>query len=310
MRFMEEGSIKNMNRYILKVISILLVVFAVLSWQSSNASTLSVAQKAAQEIFELVSKKLGYEGTEEITQKIGREGLENLLEKAAKEGGEETVEKIVQYGGSCGESALRAIRKSPVAITRCLDDIGTNQIKNAIYTLNRNPDLFTNIVEKYGSKALKTEMRHPGVGGKLVSVFGDDAIKMGSNLTTDQMIRFARHSDDVVKLSKKQSSALLQMLRETPEKVLDALESHPRVLKALTVLGIAVPVGCRLTEGTKEIHKPDGTEIRTSGPLHKMLGDAGKGVGNGLKWGLLMLFSVFAIIILLKYLPEIRGKGK
>ena len=307
--------IEIMKRDSLRVFSVMLVILVVFSsWNSANASVLSLAEKAVQEIIELAGKKLGREGAEEITQKIGREGLEALVEKAVKEGGEEIVEKVVRYGGEYGESALRAIRRSPAAITRCLDDIGVHQLKRAINTLNRNPALFTEIVEKYGAKALETEMRHPGVGGKLVSVFGDDAIKASRNLTTDQMIRFARHSDELAQLGKKQSNALLQMLREAPEKVLDALESHPKVLKALTVLGIAVPIGCQLAEGSEEIHRPDGTEIKTSGPFAKMFGDAGKDVGSGLKWGFLMIFAVFSLILIFKFLlpgiiPKKRGGG-
>ena len=307
--------IEIMKRDFLRVFSVLLVVLVVFSsWHSANASVLSLAEKAVQEIIELAGRTLGREGVEEITQKIGREGLETLVEKAAKEGGEEIVEKVVRYGGEYGESALRAIRRSPAAITRCLDDVGAHQIKRAINTLNRKPALFTGIVEKYGAKALETEMRHPGLGGELVAVFGDDAIKASRNLTTDQMIRFARHSDEVAQLGKKQSHALLQMLAKTPGKVLDALESHPKVLKALTVLGIAVPVGCQLAGGSEEIHRPDGTEIKTAGPFAKMFGDAGKDVGSGLKWGFLLLFAALSLILIFKFLipdfiPKKRGGG-
>ncbi len=294
----------TMKRNLTKITAVFLVVLMTLSWQVANASILSVAEKAVQEILELAGEKLGREGAEEITEKIGREGLETLMEKGVREGGDELVEKIVRYGGSYGESALRAIRRSPAAITRCLEDLGAGQMKTAINALNRNPEIFTGIVEKYGAKALETEIRHPGVGGKLVSLFGEDAIELGRHLTTDQMIRFARYSDDAAKLGQKQSRKLLEMLYKAPGKVLDALESHPRTLTALTALGIAVPVGSKLVEGTREIHQPDGTEIRTAGPLSKMFGDAGKSLGNGLMWGVIMLFAVLAMIMLLRSLPR------
>lgn len=259
-----------------------------------------LVRRATQEIFEMVGKKLGREGAKELSEKIGREGIEEILERALREGGEEAVSRVVRVGGNHGASALRVLKESPVQFARLLDDIPADQIKMAINAIERQPKLMSEAVEKYGTMVLATELKHPGVGIKTISSLGDDAINLGQRLSTDQMTRVAHFADDIAKLPASQRSEFINMLANTPGKVFNALETHPNVLKACTVLGIALPVGLKAVEGTTEQVLPDGTLITTKGPLvDGGTSQAVESVGEGFNFSIKFIGVALAISILL-----------
>lgn len=300
----------------LPVVCVMAIFLGALLFTNEALAQTALLRKAAQEIFEMVGKKLGSEGAQELAEKIGREGVAEILERAAKEGGEVAIERVVRVGGSHGAKALRVLKRSPAQLSRALDDLPANQVKQALIALEREPELLTSLASRYGGKALSLELRHPGVGGKLLAKIGDDAISVGQRLTTDQIGRVTHYADDIAKLPVTQRKAFFDALAKTPGKVLDALETHPTVLKAMTAVGIALPVGMKAVDGTTEEVKPYGTKVTAKGILVEggvanAIQSVGEGVGSGFKWALIIVGSIVGIVafgFLAKWLHSMVGK--
>lgn len=290
----------SVDRLRLPVVGVVAICVGALLFPNEGFAQTALLRKAAQEIFEMVGKKLGREGAQELAEKVGREGVEEILERAAKEGGEEAVERVVRVGGSHGAKALRILERAPAQLSRALDDLPANQVKQALSALEREPELLTGLASKYGARGLSLELRHPGVGGKLLAKLGDDALSVGQRLTTDQIGRVTHYADDIAKLPATQRKAFLDALAKTPGKVLDALETHPTVLKAMTAVGIVLPVGMKAVEGEAEEVRPDGTRVTTKGLLGGgsiFLQAVGEGIGSGVKWALIIASFIVGIAV-------------
>ena len=295
-----------MNGYVFqkRFVIVVLMMVTLLLYENQCFAQAVLVRKGAQEIIEMVGKKLGREGTQELAEKLGREGVEEILEHAAKEGGEEAVERIVRLGSTHGARALRVLKDSPVQLAKALDGLPASQVKGALNAIERQPKLLSDVVSRYGTKALTTELKHPGVGAKVVASLGDDAVRAGKQLTTDQMIRFSRHADDIARLPASQRKSIVDMLEKTPGKVINALETHPKVLTACTALGIGVPVGMKAFEGTTEETRPDGTRITNKGILvdggaSQAVKSVGKDIGSGLNWAIKAIGIAVALAVVM-----------
>src|SRR5581483_4098091 len=114
-----------------------------------------------------VFRHAGREGLEELTQMGGRAAVTEVLEQSAREGGDQLVRKAAQYGVEDGPAALRAIGHSPAKMVGALDGLSPQLRQAGIAAVERNPELMTNLVGRYGSGALEVAAKHPGVGEKL-----------------------------------------------------------------------------------------------------------------------------------------------
>ena len=292
------------------LVLLILVLGAFLHASKSYAQAL-VVRKAAQEVFEMVGKTLGREGAEELAEKVGREGVEKILVRAAEEGGEEAAERVARVVGTYGTRAVRVLDRSPAQLSRALDDLPANQVKQALYALERAPALLPDLAIKYGGKALTMELQHPGVGGKLLAKLGDDALVLNTQITTDQVGRVVHYADDIAAIPAMQRKALIEALTKTPERVLKALETHPKVLTALTSLGIVLPVGMKVADGTIEEQRADGTVIvkkgvLVSGGVSDGAREVGQGMGSGLKWAFIIVGAFVGIGILVWIRPTTK----
>ena len=232
---------------------------------TAAASPATLVTKAAKELFKQAARTGGQAATRELAERFGREGVEEILDRALREGGEAAVDRVVRIGGQCGARGLHAVAQSPSLMSQALESLPKGSIRQAVNAVNRQPALMQELVSRHGARALGVELAHPGVGGQLVRQFGDDAIRIGERLDTNQMIRFARHSDDIAALPPEQKGTLINMLGKKPARVLDALETHPNVLGACKALGITAivttgvtRVGNKAFAGTEEETYPDG----------------------------------------------------
>ncbi len=222
----------------------------------------TIVRETVEQVIKRIGSRLGSEAAEEVIQKFGKEGMEVLLEKALKEGGEEGMKRTAKVVGEYGLQALRILKDSPMVIVKALDDLPADLVKPALGALERNSELMIPLVTKYGGKALQLELSHPGVGGKVLSSLGDDAIDIGRRLSTDEMIKLSRHVDDIAKLPAVDRSALLAAMKKTPTRILDELEKHPKVL--YTSAGLIAVIASKDSllgkGGTKKNKNSDGSE--------------------------------------------------
>lgn len=259
---------------------------------TANAQAATIVRTAFKEMFKLAEKNLGREAAREITEKLGQEGAERILGKAMQEGGEEAVERVVKIGASHGARALRVLEKSPAKLAAMLDELPAKQLKPALNALERYPAL-SDLALKFGREAVQAELAHPGVGAKMVQTFGVEGLELSSKIPTSGVIQVVKHQSELLELSPAIRSEFFTQLKDSPPRVIAILEKSPNLLKALTILGIGVPVGVNITEGTIETTNPDGTKTTTAGPLAKGVDN----ITSSSEMGIAVILAGFAFAI-------------
>lgn len=153
------------------------------------------------------------------------------------------VERVARYASRFGPPALRAVERSPARMIRALDGLPPDLVAPALRAAAREPELTARLVGEYGKGALEITALRPGVGASLVEKLGADGITIGRKLTTDQAVTLARYADDIAALPPGERNQLLNAMTQAPVKVLDYLESHPKVL--FTAGGVAAIVAAK-----------------------------------------------------------------
>jgi len=242
------------------------IVFVSVASPSVRAQV-AVARELVEQATEQIFKSAAKQGVEELADMGGRAAVREILEQSSREGGEQLVRRVTQYGIEEGPIALRAIKPAPAKIVEALDGLSPQLRTGALRAIDREPAMMTQLVRQYGSGALETAVRHPGVGERLVETLGDEGITLGRKLTTDQSIVVARHAEDIAKLAPAEGSGIVGKILRSPGPVLDYLEAHPKVLR--TAAGVAVVMAIKddiLGDKGKSIVRPDGTVVTT--PAH------------------------------------------
>ena len=109
-------------------------------------------------------------------------------------------------------------------------------------------------------------MARRGYGSTLGYVNRFRASPGGRQLTTDQSIVLARHADEIAQLAPAQRAGVVAAIRRAPGRVLDFLESHPKIL--LTTAGVATVVAMKdqlIGDGGVSKILADGRVITTPG---------------------------------------------
>jgi hypothetical protein len=242
----------------------MLVVFASAPRQARAQAQVAkeVVETAVEQIFTQTSKQ----GLRELTEMGGRQAVQDVLEQSAREGGEQLVRKVTQYGLDEGPAALRAIGRSPAKMVEALDGLSPELRSSAISAVARDPQVILPLVRQYGAPALEIAARHPGVGEQVVEKLGQDGIRLGKQLTTDQSIVLARHADEIAELAPAQRSTVVQQIIKSPGKVLDYLETHPKVLRTAAGVGIVLAIKDQLIgDGGASRILGDGRIVSTPG---------------------------------------------
>lgn len=73
------------------------------------------------------------------------------------------------------------------------------------------------LTQRHGAGAIRAEVAHPGVGSRLVMHLGDDGVELAGRLTKDQAMDWARHADDLARLSPAQREGVLNLVRKDPD---------------------------------------------------------------------------------------------
>jgi hypothetical protein len=263
----------------------------------------TVVREVVQEATEQLFKQTGRQGLEELTQMGGKAAVREILEQSSREGGEQLVRKVTQYGIEDGPVALRAISRSPARMVEALDGISPELRVAGLRAVEREPQLMTQLVNKYGSGAMEVAAKHPGVGEKLAQSLGEDGINLGRKLTTDQSIVAARYAGDIANLPPAERSGVLSAIARSPAKALDYLETHPRTLR--TAAGVAVVIAIKddiLGDKGSSVVRPDGTVVSTAarpGLIERMFPSASKAastpialIAGAVALGILGWFSI------------------
>jgi len=223
-----------------------------------------VVREVVEEATEQLFKQAGKQSLEELGEMGGRAAVREILEQSSKEGGEQLVRKVTQYGIEDGPAALRVIGRSPAKMVEALDGMPAELHTAGLRAVERDPQVMTALINQYGEGAMEVAARHPGVGEKLVQTLGNDGVKLGEKLTTDQSIVAARYAEDIARLPPAERTGVLGQIARSPARVLEYLETHPKTLR--TAAGVAVVMAIKddiIGDRGTTLIGPDGKPITT-----------------------------------------------
>lgn len=197
------------------------------AWTTPCAAQSSLLRRGGRELLEAVTeyvtKKSTRETAEELAEFGGKKAVKEIGERVAREGGQEAVEKLTKLTRAHGLDAIRAARKvddiSPVL--RSVDNLSDDAAGAALRRLaGESGERLARLTRSFGTRALKAEIRHPGVGARLVQTLGDDGAELAMKLDTGQAVQLARHADEIADLAPARRSGILALFRENTKKML------------------------------------------------------------------------------------------
>lgn len=260
-----------------RVIASTLVLFAILTTVPRSHAGTATGLMSGTSIAKAIMKYFGREGTQEATEYLARNGGRELAEqisaRAIKEGGKEAADQISRLAAKHGPDVLAALDNAPsiAPVLSALDELPESQVRAALTQLSAGAAgrELAETVARVGSTALKSELKHPGVGGLLAKTLGDDGAKLATELTTDQAVAVARHADDLAKLPTSQRTGVLSLMRSDAERMAGFLarfaEANPgKTLFTAATTAIVLAEPDRILGGDEIVFDADGNPVLIS----------------------------------------------
>ncbi len=250
----------------MKAKRLILIAAAVLLPAADLYSQASTIGQMAKEVFEQIATKGGKHAAKELAELGGEKAVQETLEKAYREGGDTLVQQVVKQANAYGPAFLEGAKISPARFAQAFDALPESLRAGALQTIRREPDTMAALVARHGEPALSMAAKHPGIAVDIISTLGDDGIRTLAKLDTDQAIRLARLTPDIGKLPAPQRNQWLELVSAAPEKILDLLEQHPRVLNSVTAVSVIYLLKDQLLGGSEIVVGPDGQSVVVERP--------------------------------------------
>ncbi|QEG02498.1 hypothetical protein Mal15_66190 [Stieleria maiorica] len=268
--------IVNTNRRLtLLFVGVLLVVGAIESPVAQAASLPGVMSGTT--VARAIMKYFGKEGAEEATEYLARQGGREIAERvgaaAVREGGQEAAEQVSRLAGKYGPEALAALDNAPelAPLLAALDELPESQVRAALARLSAGTAgrELAQTVSRVGASALRSELKHPGVGGMLARTLGDDGAELATKLTGDQAIAVGRHADDLAALPSAPRQGVLALLRNDTERMVAfmgrfAADNPGKTLFTAATTTIILAESERILGGDEIVFDADGNPIVVS----------------------------------------------
>lgn len=259
-----------------------------------------------------IARFFGKEGTEEaseyLAQRGGRELMERVAAAASREGGEAAVDRVAKLTAEHGPEALAALDNAPqmLPVLNALDSLPPAEVKQSLVRLAAGSSgrELAESVQRYGTAALRSELRHPGVGLTLVKSLGDDGAELAARLTDDQAITVARHADSIATLPAQQRQGVLALLHSDADRMVRFMgrfaEANPgKTLFTAATTAIILAEPERILGGDEIVYDAEGNPILMSkaGLLGRTF-DAGGSVAEHIseRYVRPLLFAIAAFI--------------
>ncbi|QDT06405.1 hypothetical protein K227x_48140 [Rubripirellula lacrimiformis] len=233
----------------------------------------ALASSVAKAIMKYFGKEGAGEASEYLTRQGGKELMERVAANAARDGGDQAVQKVAALAGKYGPDALAALDNAPSVgpILKALDDLPADQVGAAIAKLSAGATgrELADATIQFGSKALTSELKHPGVGLVMVRSLGDDGAELASRMNSDQAIAVARHAEDLAKLPPTQRDGVLAVMRQDTTRMVQFLgrfaEANPgKSLFTVATTTVILAQPDRILGGDEIIFDADGNPIVVS----------------------------------------------
>jgi len=213
-----------------------IIALCILTPIMANAQASGALMTAKELIKELIQKG-GQQGARELMELGGETLAREALEKAAQEGGEKLVQKLAAQTLEHGAALLKVAKQSPLKFVSAFDELTPAMQKAAAQAITREPDLMARLFSNVGKEALIAAARHPGVGTQVMDVLGREGAEALCKISTDQAIQLSKLAPKIAQVAEPQRRTLMEMIEKAPEKIMDLLEKHPKVM--LTGAGVA-----------------------------------------------------------------------
>lgn len=209
--------------------SLRIIIFAALALATPmdvRAQAGSVGRAIGTELVE----KLGQRGAKELLEVGGEAAVREVVEKAVAEGGEQIAREVAVYAERYGARSLLAFREAPVAMAQAMRKVPAELAEGAMRAAAREPAAIAKLVATHGDDVLLVAAKHPGVGVDIAGKLGSEGCAVARQLTTPEAIRLARLGDDLARLPAAERAGVLARIGKSPQRVLEWLEKHPKVL--------------------------------------------------------------------------------
>jgi hypothetical protein len=259
------------------LMALILLSTAGLSTANGQAA---VIRKPAQEVIEALGRYLSRTGGREITQELAEFGGEiavrRIAERAVREGGDDALNALVRSARAHGTDALRAADNAVniPRLLRAVEELPTEMAPQAMRRLSAGTEgrVLAETVEQYGVRALRAEVRHPGIGGGLVRNLGDNGADLANRASRQQAITMSRHAEDIARLPETQRNGVLRLLQTEFDRTLSFMgrfiENNPgKVLFTAATTTVILIHADKVLSGEGEIViGPDGKAIYVPKP--------------------------------------------
>ena len=292
----------------------LVVVMLSLTIGTAGLAVASPAAPVVKALSRWFVKEFGQEGTEKLGKEVSEVVVERVTAKVIKEGGEESLEQVSVMVAKHGSDVLRAIDNAPStkSILRALDDLPADEAAKAVTRLaaKETGSELAEATARYGAGALRAELRHPGLGGRMVSMFGDDGASLCGKLSKDQAVNFGRHMDDIAKLPPGQRNAILGMISTQSDRMCrfmgNFISKNPgKILFTASGTTIVLANSERIFGDAEIVYDPEGNPMLVQkrgllAPLFNVVGDGFGFVITGLGVVVILAVAAYATIKLWK----------
>ena len=187
----------------------------------------SFLRKPVQELVEAIgkwsSKQAGRNTAAELAEAGGEAAARRVGRKLIAEGGEEALERATRLTAEHGGAVLRAADNlpNPARALEALEELPAEQASVALARLAAGAEgrVLAQTAEKWGAAALRAEVSHPGIGGRLVSALGDDGAELAIRAGRDDAIMMARYADEIARLPASQRAGIVTLLHQDTERM-------------------------------------------------------------------------------------------
>jgi hypothetical protein len=255
----------------------------------------SPASELAEALARYAEKETAGKGARTLSKEVAETTIEGVAEQVLKDGGEEGLKQVSKLAAKCGPDVIHAIENTPavVPVLRALETMPEEQLPKAIARLaagQQGKELAETTI-RFGGKALRAEVAHPGVGGRLVRAFGEDGAALCNKCTTDEVIALGRHMDGLASVPESQRKSLLELIAKDKDRFFTWLgrfvEANPgKTIGSVTFLAVFLPNAEGILGGDQVIFDPDGKPKVVSKP--GIVGRVGepftKPATEGLSW--------------------------
>jgi len=214
----------------------LLPILLLLAFCAHASAQGGAAARVAVEVVESVMKRSAGQATERTARELaefgGQKAVREVLEQAEREGGEVLMRQVATQTEKHGVLALQALKGAGAPVIRAVDGVPAELAENSLRALVREPVAMRQLATEFGSTALETAAKHPGLAVPIGSKLGGEGLDVARRLTLDEATILSRSADDLAKLPAAERSQLLSFVRQSPAKALAWIEKHPKLLVA------------------------------------------------------------------------------